>query len=201
MPCNRFPMKPESDHCLSIRAVAELLGVHPETARKWCRTGKFPNAFHLPNGSGWRVPRSDVPPLSGSGGDEKTERPAPTPAPSSVSRLQLLHLTQRVDRIERRLDALGTQPQREPARTGARDGSAPGVTSVPTSRPVLANDKGQQLCFSSWEAQDAYVEAFADWERPGVDTEAKSRGMPEPLRWAYRAGLTKAKRGEKPVYR
>lgn len=70
-----------------------------------------------------------------------------------------------------------------------------------TRRPVLVNDKGQQLCFSSAEAQEAYVEAFADWERPGFDTVAKSRSMPEPLRWANRAGLTKAKRGDKPRYR
>jgi excisionase family DNA binding protein len=182
-------VKPESDHCLSIRAVAELLGVHPETARKWCRKGKFPNGFHLPNGSGWRVPRSDVPPLSGSGGDEKTERPAPNPALSSVSRLQLLYLTQRLDGIERRLEALGAKPLRESASSVTDQGSASQATTVQTRQPVLCNSEGKMLCFSSPEARAAYVEAFADWERPGFDTEAKSRDMPDSLGSAYWTGL------------
>jgi hypothetical protein len=36
-------------------------GTHPETVRKWCRRGKFPHAFQLPGGSGWRVPSRDLP--------------------------------------------------------------------------------------------------------------------------------------------
>ena len=194
-------MKPESDHCLSIRAVAELLGVHPETARKWCRKGRFPNAFHLPNGSGWRVPRTDVPPLSGSGGDEKAQQPAPTRASSLHPRLEITRLTQRLDRIERRLETLGARPHQETASSGADQGSASRATTEPTCRPVLCNREGKMLCFSSPEARAAYLEAFTDWERPGFDTEAKSQGMPPGVRSAYLAGLAQAKRGEKPVYR
>jgi hypothetical protein len=66
---------------------------------------------------------------------------------------------------------------------------------------VLVNSEGKQLIFSSWEAQDAYVEAFADWERPGIDTEAKYRGLPDKLRSAYYDGLKRAEKGEKPRYR
>jgi hypothetical protein len=57
------------------------------------------------------------------------------------------------------------------------------------------------LCFSSAEARAAYLEAFADWERPGFDAEAKSKGLPSGIRSGYLAGLAKAKRGEKPRYR
>jgi hypothetical protein len=39
---------------------------------------------------------------------------------------------------------------------------------------VLVNNEGKMLVFSSPEAQDAYVEAFADWEQPYLDTERKS---------------------------
>jgi hypothetical protein len=72
---------------------------------------------------------------------------------------------------------------------------------LPTRRPVLVNSEGKQLCFSSWEAQDAYVEAFADWERSGFDVEAKYRSLPKELRSVYYAGLKRAKAGEKPRYR
>jgi excisionase family DNA binding protein len=45
---------------LTVREVAALLKIHPETVRVWLREGIFPGAYQLPRRSGWRVPWSDV---------------------------------------------------------------------------------------------------------------------------------------------
>jgi excisionase family DNA binding protein len=45
---------------LTVREVAALLKIHPETVRVWLREGIFPNAYQLPRRSGWRIPKADV---------------------------------------------------------------------------------------------------------------------------------------------
>jgi excisionase family DNA binding protein len=45
---------------LTVREVAAILKIHPETVRVWLREGIFPNAYQLPRRSGWRIPRTDV---------------------------------------------------------------------------------------------------------------------------------------------
>jgi excisionase family DNA binding protein len=45
---------------LTVREVAAILKIHPETVRVWLREGIFPNAYLLPRRSGWRIPHADV---------------------------------------------------------------------------------------------------------------------------------------------
>jgi len=112
-----------------------------------------------------------------------------------------MQLTRRLDRIERRLEALGEQAGPEPARIGTQAELAAYAPTADTLRPRLYNSAGKFLVFSSPEAQEAYVEAFADWDKPYIDTRMKSQGMPTGVRSAYLAGLYAARRGEKPVHR
>jgi excisionase family DNA binding protein len=48
----------ESD--LTVREVAAVLKIHPETVRVWLREGIFPHAYQLPRRAGWRIPQEDV---------------------------------------------------------------------------------------------------------------------------------------------
>lgn len=45
---------------LTVREVAAVLKIHPETVRVWLRSGIFPGAYQLPRRSGWRIPKEDV---------------------------------------------------------------------------------------------------------------------------------------------
>lgn len=40
--------------------MAELLGKHEETIKRWIRSGKFPNAYRNGDKEGWRVIESDL---------------------------------------------------------------------------------------------------------------------------------------------
>ncbi len=45
---------------LTVREVAAILAIHPETVRVWLRQGIFPQAYQLPRRAGWRIPYEDV---------------------------------------------------------------------------------------------------------------------------------------------
>lgn len=43
-----------------VKEVADLLGKHEETIKRWIRTGKFPNAYRNSDKEGWRIIESDL---------------------------------------------------------------------------------------------------------------------------------------------
>lgn len=43
-----------------VKEVADLLGKHQETIKRWIRSGKFPNAYRNSDKEGWRVIESDL---------------------------------------------------------------------------------------------------------------------------------------------
>lgn len=43
-----------------VKEVAQLVGKHEETVKRWIRTGKFPNAYLNSDKEGWRIPESDL---------------------------------------------------------------------------------------------------------------------------------------------
>jgi hypothetical protein len=43
---------------LTLRGAAEVLRRKPETLRRRCRDGRYPNARH--DGGGWRIPAGDI---------------------------------------------------------------------------------------------------------------------------------------------
>ncbi|MGE7998906.1 helix-turn-helix domain-containing protein [Lysinibacillus sp. NPDC093190] len=43
-----------------VKEVADLLGKHEETIKRWIRSGKFPNAYRNSDKEGWRVIESDL---------------------------------------------------------------------------------------------------------------------------------------------
>ena len=43
-----------------VKEVADLLGKHEETIKRWIRSGKFPNAFRNSDKEGWRIIESDL---------------------------------------------------------------------------------------------------------------------------------------------
>lgn len=45
---------------LTVHEVAELIGTHPETIRRWLRRGFFQNAYQISKRYGWRIPIGDV---------------------------------------------------------------------------------------------------------------------------------------------
>lgn len=47
----------------TVREVAQLVGKHEETVKRWIRTGKFPNAYRNSDKEGWRIPEGDLPQL------------------------------------------------------------------------------------------------------------------------------------------
>jgi excisionase family DNA binding protein len=55
-----MPEQDELSADYTVREVAAILKIHPETVRVWLREGLFPNAYQLPRRSGWRIPRADV---------------------------------------------------------------------------------------------------------------------------------------------
>jgi predicted site-specific integrase-resolvase len=55
---------------LGVAKIAERYGVHTNTAQRWCREGRFPNARR--ESGVWLVPESDL---------EGFERPRPGPKP------------------------------------------------------------------------------------------------------------------------
>lgn len=55
----------------SVRRVAEMLEVTPETVRRWLRAGRIPGVKLTPGPrSGWRLTRADVEALTGGPIDE-----------------------------------------------------------------------------------------------------------------------------------
>ncbi|WRU96251.1 helix-turn-helix domain-containing protein [Priestia filamentosa] len=46
-----------------VKEVAQLVGKHEETVKRWIRTGKFPNAYRNSDKEGWRIPEGDLPQL------------------------------------------------------------------------------------------------------------------------------------------
>jgi hypothetical protein len=49
---------------LSVSKVANLLGKHEETIKRWIRTGKFPNAQKENDKLGWKIPQCGIEDLS-----------------------------------------------------------------------------------------------------------------------------------------
>jgi excisionase family DNA binding protein len=45
---------------LKVQEVAQRMGTHAETIRRWLRAGKFPHAYQISNRYGWRIPEADV---------------------------------------------------------------------------------------------------------------------------------------------
>lgn len=47
---------------MTTNEIAELFRVSPATARLWCETGKFPNAYkeQTPFGAYWKIPDYDL---------------------------------------------------------------------------------------------------------------------------------------------
>ncbi|MED3729003.1 helix-turn-helix domain-containing protein [Priestia filamentosa] len=43
-----------------VKEVAQLVGKHEETVKRWIRTGKFPNAYRNSDKEGWRIPEGDL---------------------------------------------------------------------------------------------------------------------------------------------
>ena len=43
-----------------VKEVADLLGKHEETIKRWIRAGKFPNAYRNSDKEGWRIIESDL---------------------------------------------------------------------------------------------------------------------------------------------
>lgn len=44
----------------TVKEVAEILGKHEETIKRWLRAGKLPNSFRNSDKEGWRIPESDL---------------------------------------------------------------------------------------------------------------------------------------------
>ena len=44
----------------TVREVAELLGKHEETIKRWIRAGKLPNSYRNSDKVGWRIVESDL---------------------------------------------------------------------------------------------------------------------------------------------
>lgn len=44
----------------SVKEVAELLGKHEETVKRWIRSGKFPNSYRNSDKEGWRIIEDDL---------------------------------------------------------------------------------------------------------------------------------------------
>ena len=44
----------------TVREVADLLGKHEETIKRWVRTGKLPNSYRNSDKEGWRIFESDL---------------------------------------------------------------------------------------------------------------------------------------------
>ncbi|MFC0273733.1 helix-turn-helix domain-containing protein [Metabacillus herbersteinensis] len=44
----------------SVKEVAEILGKHEETIKRWLRSGKLPNSFRNSDKEGWKIPESDL---------------------------------------------------------------------------------------------------------------------------------------------
>jgi len=44
----------------SVKEVAELLGKHKETVKRWIRSGKFPNSYRNSDKEGWRIIEDDL---------------------------------------------------------------------------------------------------------------------------------------------
>ena len=44
----------------TVKEVAELLGKHEETIKRWIRSGKFPNSYRNSDKEGWRIIESDL---------------------------------------------------------------------------------------------------------------------------------------------
>lgn len=55
-------MARKSVQWLSTKEVASLLGAAEVSVRKWCRTGRFPNARReeTPRGPVWSIPAADL---------------------------------------------------------------------------------------------------------------------------------------------
>ena len=64
------PVHREPD--LTVKEVAELLKIHPETVRIWVNRGYFPNAYQLPGRNPWRIPVADVEELKRRGRPDAT---------------------------------------------------------------------------------------------------------------------------------
>ncbi|KYG26886.1 helix-turn-helix domain-containing protein [Priestia endophytica] len=43
-----------------VKEVAQLVGKHEETVKRWLRRGKFPNAYRNSDKEGWRIPEGDL---------------------------------------------------------------------------------------------------------------------------------------------
>jgi excisionase family DNA binding protein len=44
----------------TVKEVAELLGKHEETIKRWIRAGKLPNSYRNSDKEGWRIAESDL---------------------------------------------------------------------------------------------------------------------------------------------
>ncbi|MED3915605.1 helix-turn-helix domain-containing protein [Priestia megaterium] len=47
----------------TVREVAQLVGKHEETVKRWIRAGKFPSAYRNSDKEGWRILEGDLPQL------------------------------------------------------------------------------------------------------------------------------------------
>lgn len=44
----------------TVKEVADILGKHEETIKRWIRSGKFPNSYRNSDKEGWRIVESDL---------------------------------------------------------------------------------------------------------------------------------------------
>ena len=44
----------------TVKEVAEIVGKHEETIKRWIRSGKFPNSYRNSDKEGWRILETDL---------------------------------------------------------------------------------------------------------------------------------------------
>ena len=59
-PKHTFPLEVFSLKEYSVKEVADLLGKHEETIKRWIRAGKFPNSYRNSDKEGWRLLETDL---------------------------------------------------------------------------------------------------------------------------------------------
>ena len=59
----------------TVKEVAELLGKHEETIKRWIRSGKFPNSYRNSDKEGWRIIECDLLKLNNVLPSSKIEQP------------------------------------------------------------------------------------------------------------------------------
>jgi len=73
----------ESERLLTANQVAEILGIHPRTVKRWIESGKLHGVWLGSDRVGWRIRKSEVDLLIAGGGQHthQIEMPQETNAP------------------------------------------------------------------------------------------------------------------------